>query len=201
MNFHKFITEVVLGFKPMAPNFKSPGSFKDTMAGVVREEVARGIRETSRNQGPGIEKYWPCTSYGIQGYTDRLPYCAAAMCYVVAEAVKRFFTTSPVPFALPTSAGVVNWPVWARKQKDSWRVLDPKLSPVKAGDLVCWDFNGTDEPGGTHIGFALSDERKDGTFASGEGNTNASGSREGDGFYEKNSRTRKAAFAIIRCSL
>ena len=53
--------------------------FKQMLIAVAKEQANLGIRETSNNQGPGIQKYWPATSYGIAGYHNREPWCAAFM--------------------------------------------------------------------------------------------------------------------------
>lgn len=160
---------------------------------LAHTEASLGIRETSKNQGPGIQKYWTATSY-LNGYGDRQPYCAAFACWLVKQASLEAGLESGQP--LPRSAAVNEWPKWAAKQED-WDVLNPSETRVRAGDFVCFDFNGRDEPGGTHIGLAVGNESGDGTFPAVEANTNAAGSREGDGVYHK-TRSRKGVFSIIR---
>lgn len=167
----------------------------EAMVEVAEELASERIRETSTNQGPGIARFWAATSYPT-GYKDRQPWCAATLAWIVREAAKRTYGAT-VPFRLPTSARVLDWIDWARENKGHWQLLSPAKSTVMEGDIVGWDFNG-DEGGGTHIGLATSDERKDGRFDTAEGNTNAAGSRDGNGFYLKDNRTRKSAIFIIR---
>ena len=42
---------------------------------AMRDE---GQKETSRNRGPAIEKFWTATNYP-DGYVNREPYCAAGV--------------------------------------------------------------------------------------------------------------------------
>lgn len=171
-------------------------TFREMLVAVALEQAALGIRETTKNQGPGIQKFWTATSYGVAGYLDRQPWCAAFLAWVVRDASRRQFGESP-PFRLPRSAAVNDWPVWAKTQP-AWEERDPTVTRIRAGDIVCFDFNGRDKASGTHIALATSDERHDGTFDSCEGNTNEDGSREGNGVFLRNSRTRKSVFSVIR---
>lgn len=191
-----FISRIIAFFRRSspAPAAAATRSFAAELVKVATQQAALGIRETSHNHGPGIEKFWTATSYGPAGYRNREPWCAAFLCWVVKQAALGHYGESP-PFRLPRSAAVNDWPAWAQSQP-AWKVVKP--SPVKAGDIICWDFNGRDNSGGTHIGLAISNERADGTFDTIEGNTNAEGSRDGNGVYHRTTRTRKAAFAILR---
>lgn len=168
-------------------------SFADNIASIARQQAALGIRETSQNNGPGIAKFWQATNYGMSGYYNREPYCAAFGCYVLREAALRTFGATLPP--LPRSAAVRDWPVFARRNPGHWRVIGDN-EPVRPGDIVCFDFNGTDKPGGTHLAIAVGHQNGD-TFATAEANTNAAGSREGDGVYAK-TRRRDSILAIIR---
>lgn len=184
-----------------APVPKSSATNRKTLAAAIvtiaRTEATLGIVETSRNQGPGIEKYWHATSYPL-GYLQRQPWCAAAMCYVLLKAMELHYGKTTAPFDHCRWAAVNGWPKWAAKEP-GWKVLDPAVSRVRAGDFVCFDFNGREKEGGTHIGVAVSDEDASGTFETAEGNTDSEGSREGNGYFLK-TRTRKGVFAIIRYS-
>jgi len=170
---------------------------EETMVAVAEELVSEHIREShGPNQGPGIKRFWEATSYK-DGYAMHEPWCAAAMCWIVREAAFRRFGLPPYPWRLPTSAAVNQWRKWAEDNRSHWQLLDPAKATVEEGDIVGWDFNGT-KLGGTHIGLAISDERRDGTFDTAEGNTSPAGSRDGGGFYELHHRTRKSAIFIIR---
>ena len=177
-----------------------PLSFPEAIVIVAREQAALGIHEDSQNHGDGIAKYWTATSYP-DGYVNREPYCAAFGCWVIKEAMIRFYgDVDHAPFLRPKSARVLDWPAWARKDEneDVWDIKDPDATRVRPGDILLYDFNGPTKSGGTHLAIATSNERVDGTFDTCEGNTNAAGSREGDGVYEKHTRKRTSLFAILR---
>lgn len=175
------------------PGKPSPAAFRRMLLTVAREELAKHIREVTRNQHPELKKYWRATSYGIEGFNNREPWCAAFACWLVYEAARRIWGDS-IPFPPCKSAGVINWPAWA-KTAPGWKRLPPSTR-IEPGDIVCWDFNGK-ASGGTHIGLATCEET--GTrFTTIEGNTNSEGSREGDGLYAKTTRTRSGCIAVLR---
>lgn len=158
---------------------------------IARAEV--GTRETSRNQGPGIAKYWEDTTYK-DGYKNREPYCAAFVCWVIAEAIRRGHGVGPSP----SSAAVRHIVSWARKLGNGTVVFRPTSSTYKPqpGDLIYWAFGGKAQP--NHIGFVA---EADGTsrVKTIEANTNPAGSREGDGVYERY-RSLSGAAGFIRLS-
>lgn len=200
MNMLQFFRKLFGGDYPSKFDPPDPApskSFRDALITVAREVAAENIRETSQNQGPGIEKFWRTTSYGIQGYKNREPWCAAVLCYIFKEAAFRHFGLPPYSFQLPKSARVLDWVKWAGANSTHWRLLSPEKTAVKKGDIILYDFNGP-KASGTHIALALSDQKKNGIFDTFEGNTNAIGSREGNGAYIKSTRTRKMAIAIVR---
>lgn len=185
-------------FSGTAPKPAVKPNFKNTIIEVALGLERENIRESEgKNRGPGIRRFWGATSFGFAGYEQRQPWCAAAAAWNIAEAASKFFGgKGVVPFSLPRSARVVDWPTWARANSTHWKVLSPKNNEAQAGDIIGWDFNG-DDPSGTHMGIVLSDERADGTFTTGEGNTDPDGSREGNGYYLKK-RTRSKAIYLIR---
>lgn len=196
---NSFFSRILSWFRRPAASespVKKPLTFPQVLVQVSLEKGNQGIRETSRNRGPGIEELWTATSYGTAGYRKREPWCATGAAWSVREAARRHFGES-APFRLPRSAAVNDWPRWA-DDSPVWRRFDPKATKVQPGDIICWDFNGRDEPGGTHIGVAVSGERSDGTYDTSEANTNAEGSREGNGWFIRTTRTRKGVFAILR---
>lgn len=90
------------------------------------------IRETlGNNRGPGIEKYWSATNYP-EGYKDRAPYCAAAVCWWIAEAA-RCGVKWLAP--LPKEAGVSNFAAWARRRQKDGMALVLREKPLP-GDIV-----------------------------------------------------------------
>lgn len=147
---------------------------RETLVRVAFEWV--GIRETSKNHFPGMEKVWGATSYPM-GFWDRQPYCAAFVCWVVAEAVKRNPVLS-VP-VLPTMAAVVHWKEWARNPKAGVTTFRPNEYTPAPGDI------GSLLPKTSHIVIVDSYDAANQIVHTLEGNTDDDGGREGDGFYSK----------------
>lgn len=147
------------------------------------------VRETSKNQGPGIEKYWAATSY-TEGYKNREPWCAAFVAWVIAEAMRRGHALGLTEATRPKSAAVRDWLTWAEKPSSGalvFHVGDKDHKPDD-GDIVVFTFS--------HIGI-VAGPLTNGYFRTVEGNTDASGSREGGGVFAKN-RASSLAKAFIR---
>lgn len=152
-----------------------------------REIIARvageylGTRESSRNRGPEIAKFWDATNYR-EGDEDRAPWCSAFVSWVVQEADRR----SPALRLRtpPRFAAVADWRPWAIKPENGCQVFSSAdvsrahMRPL-AGDIV------TFLPHLSHIGVVAEDYDWRGIVRTTEGNTNAAGSREGDGVYAK----------------
>lgn len=150
---------------------------------LARIELAAGVRETSKNQGPGLAKYWTATSYP-DGYANREPYCAAFVCWIVKQAVGD----REVAYNLPTSPVAYDIEKWgAANTKNGVKVLKntDKLLP---GDIF------TLAPA-SHTGIIVGVNST--TVTTIEGNTDGAGSREGDGVYEKK-RTKVSLRKIVR---
>jgi hypothetical protein len=136
-----------------------------------------GIRETlGNNRGPGIEKFWPATSYP-GGYKDRQPYCAAAVCYWVAEAARCGVKFLP---PLPREASVANFLSWSKARQKAGQVVITK--EPQPGDIVCF------LPHFSHIGI-VADLAGD-CVETIEGNTTGAASslakeRDGGGVYRR----------------
>lgn len=155
-----------------------------------------GQMETSRNQGPAIRKFWPATTY-TDGYRERQPYCAAAVCYWVREWLKTPEVAIAVckqydllPKQLETwrckSAAAFGWLDWAKKH--GVEILsDSILNTLHTGDIMVFDMS--------HIGIVADDSKQ--IVYTIEANTGASGGRDGDGIFQK-SRHRPLARAFIR---
>ncbi|HEY8898912.1 MAG TPA: CHAP domain-containing protein [Chthoniobacterales bacterium] len=149
-----------------------------------------GVRETSRNHGEGIAKYWLETSYGGDGYLNREPYCSAFACYLVAEAIRRGAALGVTAATRPEEAAVRNFVAWARKPASGCKVFAPRDGQFfpQAGDFVWFSFGG-DHP--DHIGLV---EDFDGALVRTiEANTGPDGGRDGDGVYRK-----RRALALCR---
>lgn len=138
------------------------------------------IRESEgNNRGPGIAKFWAATSYA-DGYKNREPYCAAAVCWWVAEA-GRCGVRWLAP--LPREAAVRNFLSWARRRASAGDVMFAAV-PLP-GDIVCF------LPHFSHIGVVA--KAGAGEVETIEANTTAGAAslakeRDGGGVYR---RTRK----------
>jgi hypothetical protein len=64
----------------------------------------------------------------------------------------------------------------------------PHKDNIRRGDILVFTFS--------HIGIAVGDIGKDGIVQTIEGNTNAEGSREGDGVYRKRRHASKIRSVI-----
>lgn len=129
-----------------------------------------GVRETSRNAGPEILKFWQATSYP-SGMADRQPWCAAFLAWVVFEGMKREPLLALADKSRPRSAAVAEWVRWAAVPAHGAQVFgprDPVLRP-EPGDIVMFTFS--------HIGVV--ERLAGGTVHTIEGNTDDAGSREG----------------------
>ena len=160
---------------------------------IARRDV--GKKEVEKNRGEWIKKLWLATSYGMEGYVEREPYCAAGVAYCVqewlkdpqvlsafgftAEAAERWRCKSASAFKDANS-----WLNWARKKGLQILSADAEFH---AGDLIIFKVSHieiyvTDAPDNeiTNIGY----------------NTSPAGSRDGGGCYEK-PRSR----AGIKCAI
>lgn len=148
-------------------------AFVDAMISAAQGELA--VRETSRNRGPGIEKYWTETTYP-GGYKNREPWCAAFVSWIVAVASRKAFEVTP-PFTLPRTPLAFGFESWQRG--NAGIVSRVPQASARPGDIVVFSFS--------HVGLVVSNDR--GTLTTIEGNTDGAGSREGNGVYRKTRRT------------
>jgi hypothetical protein len=163
------------------------------LADIAAGEV--GIRETGRNQGPGIEKYWRATNYPT-GYANREPYCAAFVCWVIWQAMQDGHLLGLTTSTRPRDAAVRNLVAWARRDGSGARIILPSkfiLIPPAAGDLIYFAFGGSTP---NHIGI-VTGPPANGIVPTIEANTGAAGERDGDGVWRK-SRRATLASGIIR---
>lgn len=149
-----------------------------------------GKTETSKNQAPWIKPYWPSTSYK-EGYANREPYCAAAMCHwidvwlAIAEVQKAFGkSAAELEKWRCKSARVFDWPDWAKTKK---LPILGENAVLHTGDLFIFDMS--------HCGIVYNDDSKQ--VYTIEANTGASGGRDGDGCFKK-VRNRTLAKCFIR---
>jgi hypothetical protein len=176
-----------VGYGSGASTFQGPaapieinGSVSSIIA-AARGEV--GVRETSVNQGPGIAKYWTATEYK-SGYNERAPWCAAFVCWCVQQS--GIFAEADRPKSASCFKGG-GLEAWARSKAPKV-ILTMHPTKINVGDLVIFSFS--------HVGIATTANDINGSFRTVEGNTDAGGSREGNGVWEK-ARTLAKVRSII----
>ena len=163
---------------------------RERLVAIARADV--GQTETSRNRGPAIGKFWPATTYP-EGYANREPYCAAALCYWVRKwllepDVLKAFGMSPIQAEewRCKSPAAFGWTRWAMN-KGLLVMGDTQKNVLHTGDIMVFDMS--------HIGIVFDDY---GTrVRTIEANTGATGGRDGDGIFEKD-RPREIARNFIR---
>jgi hypothetical protein len=160
---------------------KSTLKLREKLVAIARKDV--GIRETlGKNQGPGIAKFWPPTTYP-SGYKERQPYCAAAICYWIREWLRDAevlaalnLTAAKAEKWRPKTAaafGIDEWAIDAglRRFDENTRGIE-----LHTADLVVFDFS--------HVAMIHDDDAN--RIYTIEANTgNAEASNEGDGVWSK----------------
>ena len=161
----------------------STNSLSARIVAAARSQI--GIREITKNQGPGIEKYWSATSYPL-GYNNREPYCAAFVCWLIKTALQN----TQFSFELPTSPVAYDIEKWARANSNKGVKIYSNDCKILPGDIFTL-------AAASHTGIIVGVNSS--TITTVEGNTDGSGSREGDGVYER-TRTIVSLRKIIRIS-
>lgn len=154
---------------------------------IARLDVNRV--EVTKNTAPWIAKFWPATHYP-SGMKDRAPYCAAAACYWVREWLKLpdvlkalKMTPAQAEAWRCKSASVYkaddSWLNWGRKTPGV-QVL-PRASILHTGDIVIYKA-----PGYSHLEVVVDDDGgTTGPLIAIGANTDAGGSQDGEGCFEK----------------
>ena len=148
-----------------------------------------GTKETRRNTGKRILEYQRATNLEGTGW----PWCAAFVCWCIREwggdpEVLKALQKTPAQFEKwrPKTAAAFGFEDWALKN-GLLVMSDSDLNDLKTGDIMVFDMS--------HIGIVTNDK---GTKVwTVEGNTGASGGRDGDGVWDK-VRQRKEAKSFIR---
>ena len=141
----------------------------DKLVSLARNEI--GVEEVDgSNCGVRVDAYKSATNLPPH---EAWPWCAAFVCWLVREAVR---TDGPYTFARPTTAGAWDFENWSKKQDNSTHTLRNPGNDIKAGDIVIFKFS--------HIGICVRGAEA-GRIRTVEGNTDAAGSREGGGVFEK----------------
>lgn len=163
-----------------APDAPSARTFGDRLAEIALGEV--GVREIPKNAntGPRVRGYQAATWLDGTGW----PWCAAFVCWCVREAR----ADDSWKWARPETAGAWDFEKWAKKESSHGVRLLPPSTPIRRGDILVYTFS--------HIGIAVADQTGK-TVQVVEGNTDASGSREGGGVYRRTRDVSKVR-SIIR---
>lgn len=141
----------------------------EKLVALARLEI--GVEEVDgTNCGVRVDAYKSATNLPPH---EAWPWCAAFIDWLVREAVR---TDGPYTFARPTTAGAWNLENWSKKQDGSTHTLRTPGNDIKAGDIVIFKFS--------HVGLCVRGA-EDGRIHTIEGNTDAAGSREGGGVFEK----------------
>lgn len=130
---------------------------------VARGQV--GVRETARNRGPEVDAY--IRSVGLDPAKGEHPWCCAFVFWCYVEAAKGL----GVPNPLPRTASVHR--LWERSP------LRCRTAAPIPGSIFVRDSGS----GRGHVGFVVDAFPPSGRIVTVEGNTDGSGSREGDGVY------------------
>lgn len=146
---------------------------------IARRDV--GQVENTKNRAPWIEKLWPATTYPA-GHAERQPYCAAGLAYCLREWLRDAEVLAALklsPTAAETwrckSAAAFEWHKWAVRR--GLPVLS-KNAVLRCADIVIYKHS--------HIELVTDDDgTTTGPFVAVGYNTNAAGSRDGEGCFEK----------------
>lgn len=142
------------------------------IASIAESKI--GLRESGRaNSGEQIREFLAADSYKPNAADDGYPWCAAFVCRIVQLAMDGGKWT----FNRPTTPGAWDFENWSLAQDSSTWTLKPAGRDIQRGDIVIFKFS--------HIGIAVGTPDKKGWVRTVEGNTNQTGSREGDGVYLK----------------
>ena len=141
----------------------------DKLVSLARNEI--GVEEVDgSNCGVRVDADKSATNLPPH---EAWPWCAAFVCWLVREAIR---TDGPYTFARPTTAGAWDFENWSKKQDNSTHTLRTPGNDIKAGDIVIFKFS--------HIGLCVRSAEA-GRIRTVEGNTDAAGSREGGGVFER----------------
>ena len=178
----------------------SESAYRDKVRQIYTSQI--GIREKQPNSGPAVEEY-----LRYVGLAKGNPWCAAFVCWVLGKAGVENPGTGWSPGLFP-----VNKVIWERKKEwtiDSGQWTMRKELKVESGKLRVESGKVIQRPGAgdvfglyfqekkriAHVGFV--DQWDEAWLVTVEGNTNDSGSREGDGVYRKR-RLVRSIYKVAR---
>lgn len=142
---------------------------------IVSAEV--GTREVSRNRGPRVDDY--IRAVGLKP-EDEHPWCAAFVYWAFAAAARTIGTTNPCP---RTASALRMWtkaaPECRIRTFGEGHVVDPER--IRPGAVFVLEKS----HGKGHVGIVEGVDLRTKVLTTIEGNTDGSGSREGDGVYRR----------------
>lgn len=165
----------------------------ELIASIAEAQI--GLRESPRgsNKGPQLQKFFDADNYDpIPGPGDHgYPWCAAFVCWVVQEFLRRDAGGRFSGITAPRTAAAFGLIDWARTQSPRVQIISPAACSVagvpwpKRGDLVVYGFS--------HCGVVTWSTPPEKRIDAVEGNTDLAGSREG---WEVAPKGRK--FAVVK---
>lgn len=143
---------------------------------LARQEI--GVEEVDgTNCGPRVNEYKAATWLPAD---KPWPWCAAFVCWLVREALRKTNTPETKTFKRPRTAGAWDFENWSLAQDNSTQTKKPHKNDILPGDIVVFKFS--------HIGIAETGPDKKGMVTTIEGNTDGHGSREGGAVLRKRRR-------------
>ncbi len=161
---------------------------REKLITIARSKV--GVTESGRNTGPEILKFQRATNLEGTGW----PYCAAFVCWCVREWIKDGDVRAALGLKdeaaaekwRPKTAAAFGFHEWA--EDHGLLVFDDSPKHIlHTGDIMTFDMS--------HIAIVATDD--DNGITTIEGNTGATGGRDGEGVFEKH-RQRSLARRFIR---
>lgn len=145
--------------------------FAKEMVNIAHTQVGIFEKPKNSNTGPEVEGQYQRSTF-LKG--TGWPWCAAFVCYLFKTAASK--KGIQYSFKLPKTAGAFDFKNWAQANSKYVEIINPPFNKILPGDIIIFDFS--------HIGISIGQisGRKIDTI---EGNTDASGSREGGGVYKK----------------
>lgn len=176
-DFGKMSRAAHSSYKRSISKTPKPSSMAESVAALAEKEV--GVRESpmNSNKGKRVQQYQSATWLEGTGWA----WCAAFICWLCKEA--------GMTAGRPRTAGAWDFERWAKKKNTPATLYKPSSKvKIRRGDIVVFYAS--------HIGLAVSNE-SGGYVKTIEGNTDASGSREGGGVYRK-TRSKRKIRSVIR---
>ena len=155
----------------------SSASIPERLVELAKKEV--GVREHPRNtnRGKRVQEFQNATWLDGTGWA----WCAAFICWLCREAGVK-------DSVRPKTAGAWDFERWARKAISPVNLYKPaSKTKIQAGDILVFSQS--------HIGLASHSQGVK-SVSTIEGNTDASGSREGGGVYARSRRLSEVRSVI-----